>query len=240
MTNQLFNPTCARLDGWCECPQGKCRHERLHVLIGCEYSGRMRDAFRRLGHLAWSNDWKEEPEGEFPQHHLRGDVRRFLDRAPDGAPWDMGIFHPDCTFLTNSGVRWLYGKNGGTASRDPERWRNMEAGAAFFRELLGSDIPFVGVENPVMHGYAKALVGRGPDQIVQPWWFGDGFTKATGWWLKNLPLLVPTNIVKERKPAVWLASPGPERWKERSRTYPGHAAACALQWGNHVRQERLK
>ena len=136
--------------------------------------------------------------------------------------------HPPCTYLCNSGVRWLYGGKG--KQRDIDRWRAMEDAARFFARLLCAPISRIAVENPIMHGHAKEIVGRGPDQIVQPWQHGDGETKATGLWLKNLPLLVPTNIVSGRNPAVHFASPGPDRWKIRSRTYPGLARAMASQW----------
>lgn len=146
------------------------------------------------------------------------------------------VAHPPCTFLSNSGVRWLYGGKG--TDRDPDRWAKMEAAARFFRRLLEHPtIPHIAVENPIMHGYGQAIIGRGPDQTVQPWMFGHGETKATSYWLKNLPLLVPTDVVEGRVARVHLASPGPNRWMERSRGLPGMAAAIADQWGGFVRQE---
>src|SRR5690606_24704723 len=136
--------------------------------------------------------------------------------------------HPPCTYLANSGVRWLY-KDG---EPDEDRWLRMADGAEFFRALLNAPIPRIAVENPIMHKYARAIVGRAPDQYVQPWQYGHPETKATGLWLKGLPLLTPTNIVEGREPRVHHASPGPDRWKERSRTLPGLAAAFADQWGS--------
>ena len=147
-----------------------------------------------------------------------GDVRNVLRNG-----WDLLVAHPPCTYLTLAGARWLY--------EDPTRWQHMIDAAVFFRELLTAPIPRVAVENPIMHKYGKTIIGRGPDQIIQPWMFGHGETKATGLWLKNLPKLEPTNIVSGREPRVHHASPGPDRWKERSRTLQGIADAMAEQWG---------
>jgi hypothetical protein len=143
----------------------------------------------------------------------------------------MMIAHPPCTYLTNSGVRWLHEK--------PGRWDAMVEGAKFFKELLYADIPKIAVENPVMHGYARDIVGSAATQNVQPWMFGHTETKRTGLWLKNLPLLKPTRNVKAhmvgmaRKDTdkVHYASPGADRWKIRSVTYQGIADAMAEQWG---------
>ncbi len=164
------------------------------------------------------------------------------------ARWDLVVAHPPCTYLANSGVRWLYG--GGGTTRDPQRWAEMEDGAEFFAKMLAAPAASVAVENPIMHTYGKqaiarayrALTGREVTddytvQTVQPWMFGDGETKATQFWLKGLPNLVPTDVVDGRHAAVHLASPGPNRWKERSRTYPGIARAIAKQWGAHVQAE---
>lgn len=156
--------------------------------------------------------------------------------------WDLMIAHPPCRYLNHAGVRWLYkdgrrwnkDKAGNIVSenpRDEDRWQNMKAAALFYRTLLFSKIPRIAVENSEMHPYAIKAVGCGPDQIIQPWQFGHGETKATWLCLKNLPKLVPTNIVEGRTARVHRASPGPDRWKERSRTLPGIAAAMAEQWG---------
>lgn len=166
---------------------------------------------------------------ERPGPHYQGDIFDFLESAPiRGWTFDLLIAHPPCTFLANSGVRWLY-KDG---ERVEDRWWAMEEAARFFRDLLELPIPRIAVENPIMHRYGKEIIGSGPTQIIQPWQFGHGETKATGLWLKNLPPLEPTDIVDGRQPRVHHASPGPDRWKERSRTLPGIAAAMAEQWGS--------
>jgi hypothetical protein len=194
----------------------------VKVLIACEFSGVVRDAFRRCGHNAWSCDL--EPAEGRSHHHLQGDCRQYLDAA-----WDLLIAHPPCTYLANSGVRWLYGGKGTTP--DPVRWQHMRDAAAFFALLLHAPIPRIAVENPIMHRHGVEIIGRRHDQSIQPWQHGHGETKATCLWLKNLPALQPTDIVDGRKPRVHYASPGPERWKERSRTLSGIARAMADQWG---------
>jgi len=195
----------------------------MRWLIGCEFTGSVRRAFRALGHDAWSCDLLPAADGS--PYHIQGDVR---DHLRDG--WDAAIFHPPCTYLANSGVRWLYGGKG--TVRDNRRWDLMTFGALFFKDCLNAKIPLVACENPIMHKYAVEIIGRGPDQIIQPWQFGHGETKATCLWLRGLPKLAPTQIVNGRKPRVHFASPGPDRWKERSITLPGIAAAWAQQWGN--------
>jgi hypothetical protein len=195
----------------------------MNVLVACEFSGIVRDAFRKRGHNAWSVDLLESESYKGP--HIIGDA---LELTAPGNPWDLMIAHPPCTYLANSGVRWLY-KDG---EPDEDRWLRMAEGAEFFRALLNAPIPRIAVENPIMHKYAREIVGRGPDQYVQPWQYGHPETKATGLWLKNLPKLEPTNIVSGREPRVHHASPGPERWKERSRTLQGIADAMADQWGS--------
>jgi hypothetical protein len=194
----------------------------MRVLVACEFSGIVRDAFIERGHDAISCDLLPT---ERPGPHYQGDIWDLL-----GSPgWDLMIAHPPCTYLANSGVRWLY-KDG---EDDEGRWMRMADGAEFFRDLLTMPtIPRIAVENPIMHKYGRQIVGRGPDQYVQPWMFGHPETKATGLWLKNLPLLIPTNIVDGREPRVHHASPGPDRWKERSRTLQGIADAMADQWGS--------
>jgi hypothetical protein len=215
----------------------------LNVLIACEYTGAMRRAFRALGHNAWSCDLLPAADGA--EHHLQEDARTACLRPPRsvGDYWDLIIAHPPCTFLCNSGVRWLYGGKGTT--RDPIRWRQMQKGAEFFKWLLERPAcQYIAVENPVMHVYARDIIGRGATQIVQPWHFGDPAFKATGWWLKGLPVLTPTNKLRPPKPGteehkrwskVHRAPPGPDRWKDRSATFPGIAAAAARQWGDYVR-----
>lgn len=208
----------------------------MHVLIACEYTGAMRRAFRARGHDAWSCDLLPAQDGD--KHHVQGDCREVILKHE----WDLIVARPPCTFLCNSGVRWLYGGKGD--KRDLERWKQMIDGAEFFKWLLERpSCPFIAVENPIIHVYAKDIIGRGPDQIVQPWWFGDPAFKATGWWLRGLPLLVPTNKLRPPKPGtvehkawskVHRASPGPNRWAERSATFPGIAAATAEQWGDYA------
>lgn len=191
----------------------------VDVLVACEFSGRVREAFRARGHDAVSVDLLPS---ELPGPHIVGDA---LDAIRELRP-RLVIAHPPCTYLTNAGVRWLYGGKGTTP--DPVRWAAMIDAAAFFRALLDSPAPMVAVENPIMHRHAGI---RPADQYVQPWQFGTPETKATGLWLRGLPKLVPTNVVDGRTPRVHFASPGPDRWKERSRTDPGIAAAMADQWG---------
>jgi hypothetical protein len=196
----------------------------MKVLVACEFSGIVRDAFTARGHIAHSVDLLPS---ERPGIHFQADILEYLRTY--AFDYDLCIAHPPCQYLSNSGARWLYDANG---ERDSYRWVEMANAAAFFRELLNNPIPRIAVENPVMHGHAKAFVGRGQDQIIQPWQFGHGETKATCLWLKNLPKLEPTNIVEGREPRVHHASPGPDRWKERSRTLQGIADAMADQWGS--------
>jgi hypothetical protein len=156
---------------------------------------------------------------EQPGPHYTGDV---ADVLADG--WDLLIAHPPCTYLANSGVRWLYEK--------PGRWDQLQDAALFFCELLNADVPKVAVENPIIHKHALHWIGRRQDQVVQPWQYGHPETKAVCLWLRGLPPLEPTNIVAGREPRVWKETPHPERWKRRSRFYSGIADAMAHQWGN--------
>jgi len=181
----------------------------VRVLVACEFSGRVRDAFIAAGHDAVSCDLLPS---ETPGPHYQGDIRDML-----AAPWDLMIAHPPCTHLAVSGARWFAEK------------REEQADAlAFVRMLLDADVPRIALENPV--SIISSHIRR-PDQIVQPWMFGEGETKATCLWLKNLPKLVATDIVPGRAGRVWREAPSPERWKNRSRTYPGLAKAMAEQWG---------
>jgi hypothetical protein len=181
----------------------------VRVLVACEFSGIVRDAFRAKGHEAWSCDLLPS---EKPGPHIVGYVRGHL-----GAGWDLMIAHPPCTHLAVSGARWF-------ADKLPEQ----HAAISFFMELVNAPIPRICVENPVSIVSTRY---RKPDQIIQPWQFGHGETKATCLWLKNLPRLKPTKIVEGRVARVHYESPGPERWKNRSRTYLGIAQAMAEQWG---------
>lgn len=185
------------------------------VLIACEFSGRVREAFRRKGWDAWSCDLLPT---EIPGQHIQGDV---LPHLADG--WDMLIAHPPCTRLCNSGVRWLAERN---------LWDEMRESAEFFKRFLDCGIPLKAVENPIPHRYALEIIGRKYDQIIQPWQFGHGETKATCLWLDGLPPLVPTAFVAGREQRVFSLPPCPDRAKIRSITYQGIADAMAAQWGD--------
>lgn len=193
----------------------------MNVLVACEFSGQVRDAFRRLGHEAWSSDLPEmEPEGEWPNYHLEGDCRLWLDGTVGPvSQWDLMICHPPCTYLSLSGARWL--------KDNPERQENKRLAVNFAKELYNSPIPRVCLENP-MSMLSRAW--RKPDQIVHPCWFGHGETKETWLWLKNLPHLTPTNFILATTGRVHHMAPGPNRTKDRSRTLSGFASAMATQW----------
>lgn len=195
---------------------------RKRVLVACEFSGIVRDAFCARGHDAWSCDLLPT---ERPGNHFQADV---CDVLRDG--WDILIAHPPCTFLSLSGVRWLY-RNGKGKTRDRDRWVKMRAAARFFREMLAAPIPCRAVENPIPHRHCQL---EPYTQIVQPWQFGHGETKATCLWLYGLPNLQPTNIVEGRQPVVHRMSPSPERSRLRSKTYEGIALAMAKQWGEYA------
>ncbi len=183
---------------------------KLRVLVACEFSGIVREAFAKRGHDAWSCDLLPT---EIPGQHIQDDVVKHLN---DG--WDLMIAHPPCTYLAVSGARWF-------------RYRLKEQAAAldFVRQLMDAPITCICIENPISIISTRI---RKPDQIIQPWQFGRGETKATCLWLKGLPLLKPTNIVSGRQGRVWREPPSPERWKNRSRTLQGIADAMATQWGS--------
>lgn len=185
----------------------------MRVLVGCEFSGTVRDAFLRLGHDAWSCDFLPCESGG---PHIQGDVRDVL-----ADNWQLAIFHPPCTDLAVSGARHFAAK----------RADGRQAAAIDFFMLFANEtrIPRVCIENPVC---IMSTVWRKPDQIVQPWQFGHGETKATCLWLRGLPNLQPTNVVDGRQARVHRMPPSPTRWKERSRTYLGIAEAMAEQWSN--------
>ncbi len=202
----------------------------MRVLIACEFSGRVRDAFIARGHDAVSCDLLPS---ETPGPHIQGDALA----AVASRDWDLLIAHPPCQYLANSGVRWLYGGKGNRI--DPERWAKMEAAADFFWRLLNAPVPRVAVENPIMHGFGRDRINGEPTQTIQPWMFNHPEQKATQLWLRNLPPLRPVSDLRPQmatmreadRSRVHYASPGPERWKERSRTLPGVAAQMAEQWG---------
>jgi site-specific DNA-cytosine methylase len=187
----------------------------LRVLIACEFSGTVRRAFRALGHDAWSCDLL--PAEDSSPHHIEGDVRH---AGLLSSLWDLMIAHPPCTHLAVSGARWFKDKQ-----------KEQAEALDFVRRLLLAPVPHIALENPV--SIISSHI-RKPDQIIQPWQFGHGETKATCLWLKNLPELVPTNIVEGREARIHKMPPGPDRWKERSRTFEGIAKAMAEQWGAYV------
>jgi hypothetical protein len=197
----------------------------MKVLVACEFSGRVREAFRMKGHDAWSCDLL--PSDDNSEFHYQRDVFDVL-----GLGWDLMIAHPPCTYLCNSGVCWLHKQQG--------RMQKMADGASFFNYLLNTNaVEKVAVENPIPHRYAVQIIGRKYDQIIHPWMFGHPERKATCLWLKGLPKLVETNNVKEEmlglpkkeSQRIHWTSPGPDRWKVRSTTFQGIADAMAEQWG---------
>jgi len=196
--------------------------KKLKVLVGCEESGEVRRAFRELGHDAVSCDLLPPSDGELAQH-VTGDVLELL-RGHWLDYWDLGIFFPPCTNLCVSGARWFKQKR-----ESGEQQKSVE----FFLRLAGCGIEHVAIENPI--GIMSSLYGK-PDQIIQPWQFGHGETKATCLWLKNLPKLIPTDIVSGREARIHKMAPGPERSKERSKTYSGIARAMAAQWSAYLTQ----
>lgn len=199
------------------------------VLIACEFSGTVRNAFLARGFDAWSCDILPAENGS--NRHIRGDVR---DHLHDG--WDLLIVaHPPCTRLCNSGVRWLHTPPPGKTQAD--MWRELDEGAALFSDCWNAPIPHKAIENPVMHRHAKERIRNYREfaQSVQPWQFGHPETKRTCLWLDNLPPLKPTQVVEGREARVHRMPPGPNRWKERSRFFTGIAEAMADQWGDYVR-----
>ena len=181
----------------------------MRVLVACEFSGIVRNAFKERGHDAWSCDLLPT---ETPGKHFQQDVLSILENG-----WDLLIAHPPCTHLAVSGARWF-----------KEKQEEQKEALFFVRALLDAPIARIALENPVSIISSRI---RKPDQIIQPWQFGHGETKATCLWLKGLPNLVPTNIVSGREARVHRMPPGPDRWKERSKTFTGVAQAMAAQWG---------
>lgn len=206
----------------------------MKVLVACEYSGVVRDAFSSRGHDATSCDTLPTDKAG---KHYQGDVRDILDE-----PWDLIIAHPPCTYMCNSGVCWLH--------KDEGRWQKLDEAAEFFRLFLDSPCPRVCVENPVMHKYAvERIGGRRQSQSVQPYEFGHPHSKRTCLWLKGLPLLKPTEILEKPASGKWenqtpsgrcKLPPSPDRWKLRSKTYQGIADAMADQWnGEHQLTQKV-
>jgi hypothetical protein len=191
----------------------------MRVLVACEYSGRVRDAFRRHGHDAWSCDLL--PCEADSTWHLQQQVESVLC---DG--WDLMVAHPPCTHLAVSGSRHFHRKQ-----------REQAEALDFVRLLMAAPVPRWCIENPVSV-ISSAI--RPPDQIIQPWQFGHGETKATCLWLRNLPRLKPTSYVEGREQRIHNLPPSPDRWKERSRTYQGIADAMGDQWGGRLLPERAE
>ncbi len=199
------------------------KSKKMNILVACEHSGTVRDAFIKKGHNAVSCDLLPT---DSPGPHYEGDVRDIIN---DG--WDMLIAHPECTYLTNSGVRWL--------SEDASRWPKLFEAADFFKMFLDSDIPKKCIENPIPHKYAKRLIGSDYSQIIHPYMFGHKEMKSTCLWLENLPkLLESKNVKKEmmllpknQQQRLHYLPPSKDRWKLRSKTYPGIANAMAEFWG---------
>lgn len=209
----------------------------IRVLVACETSGVVRDAFDWVGFDAWSCDLlaADTPTNK----HLQGDVRDILDLNS----WDMLIVaHPPCTRLCNSGVRWLHKPPSGKTH--DQMWRELEEGCELFSDMLHANIPHIAVENPVMHKHAKARIRnyREFTQSIQPWQFAacieaeDNIKKRTCLWLKNLPHLIPTGVLTANtaRDDIHRAPPSKDRWKFRSKFHKGIAEAMADQWGNHI------
>lgn len=182
------------------------------LLVACEFSGAVREAFRARGVDAVSCDLLPAEDGS--EHHYQGDVRDII-----GDGWDMMIGFPPCTYLAVSGIHWTV--------RGKRSWQLTNDALDFVRFLMDAPVPRIAIENPI--GLISTYI-REPDQIIQPWMFGHGETKATCLWLKGLPKLKPTHIVEGREQRIWKEPPGETRWMERSRTYAGIAAAMAEQW----------
>ena len=214
----------------------------LRVLIGCATSCVALEAFLALGHDAWQCDIL--PADKPTNRHIQDDIRNVLHLG-----WDLALVsNPPCTRLCNSGVRWLSVPPPGRTIAD--MWRELDEGADLFSACLNAPIERVAVENPVMHGHARErIVNWTRPQIVQPWWFGDPAFKATGLYLRGLPSLVATNKLTLPRPGtdehkrwsmIYRVSPGPERWKVRSKTFPGMAAAWASQWGGYAAAQHMR
>lgn len=214
----------------------------MKILVAFEQSGTIRSRLVAMGHDAWSCDLLPSVDGS--DRHIIADAREVMRDE-----WDMMIAHPPCTRLTNSGVRWVTG-NPPNGKTHEQIMQELDEGAALFSDAWNADhIPMMAVENPVMHKYAKMRIRnyRAPDQIVQPWWFGDPAFKATAFWLRGLPPLTPTNKLtpptagtEEHKAwsMIHRAPPGPDRWKFRSKTFPGLADAIADQWAGQSKKEK--
>jgi len=207
----------------------------MRVLVACEFSGTVRDAFAAKGHDAWSCDVLPTDK---PGKHIQGDVLEYLNEG-----WDLMVAHPPCTYLANSGVQHIYKNRKKEQGLCPKRWQGMLEGADFFKKLLNADIEKIAIENPVQHGFAQEVINIKYSQIVQPYFFGEEMQKKTCLWLKNLPLLKETNRVGKGESYIdkngksngskWYQLPPSidNRWKHRSKTFQSIANAMAEQWG---------
>jgi len=203
-----------------------------NILVACEFSGTVREAFRELGFNAWSCDVLPS---DLPGNHIQGDVREVLNHE-----WDLMIAHPPCTYLTNSGVCHLH--------TDPSRWAKLDEAAEFFKALINAPIAHIAIENPIPHKYASERIGQKYSQIIQPWQFGHTESKATCLWLKNLPKLEESENVKaqmlllpaNQRQRLHYLPPSKDRWKLRSKTYPGIAKAIAEQWSKVLLSNEVK
>ncbi len=202
----------------------------MNVLIACEFSGVVREAFRAKGHNAWSCDLL--PSDDNSDFHIKSDVSDYLDEG-----WDLMIAHPPCTYLCNSGVRWLFLPKDYSDEDETKvfkRWNDLEKATEFFNSLYNAPIRKICVENPIPHKYSKLPKHT---QTIQPWQFGHDASKRTCLWLKGLPNLEPTEVITKDRYANQTPSgqnnlgPSKDRWKERSKTYQGIANAMASQWG---------
>jgi hypothetical protein len=215
------------------------KKKQFKILVACEESQTVTIEFRKLGFNAYSCDL-QECSGGYPEWHIKDDVLNVINNG-----WDMMIAHPTCTYLTNSGVSWLYNKDG---SRNKLRWQNLKKGADFFKKLLYANIPLIAIENPIPHKYAVELIGQKYNQCIQPYQFGHTESKATCLWLKGIPKLQETNNVKHiwkslpknQGQKIHYLPPGPERAKLRSKTFSGIAHAMANQWGNYLLNQQLE
>jgi hypothetical protein len=211
----------------------------MRILVGCEESQAVTLEFDKLGHFANSCDIQECSGGR-PDLHYRDSIFHVLHKPTYAAGLDLFIAHPPCTYLANSGVRWLISskpKEGYEYNEqrkvyvNKERWAKMVEAAIFFRSLLYTNCERICIENPIMHKYALEIIGVRHSQLIQPWQFGHGETKATCLWLKGLPRLKPTDIVEGREQNIWKMPPSADRQKLRSKTFPGIARAMSEQWG---------
>jgi len=202
---------------------------RLRVLVACEFSGVVREAFRKRGHNAWSCDLLPADDGS--PYHFQNDIREVIAM---NLKWDLLIAHPPCTYFANSGVSWLH--------KDPDRWNDLDEAADFFNYLLNVDIPKICIENPIPHKYAiERIGGLKYTQLIQPYMFGHLETKATCLWLKGLDPLKPTSDLKaetkklpmKERCRIYYIGPSADRWKQRSITFEGFAEAMAEQWGGN-------